>query len=171
VSDTRGHHAAVTEPFPLARTLDVPLAVATVAARGEPSGCLVGSWTVCSTLPLRVIVFVPKQHRAHEVARRAMTMNVHLLKETDEAIARHFETAVLEAVDERERFGAVDWYPGPDGTPVLAGLDWFHGSICAESDAGDHLGFLLDVRGEARLERGDERQLGSQVLHAGACTT
>ena len=48
------------------------------------------------------------------------------------------------------------------GVPVLAGCDWFAGSVLTRhDDLGDHEGFVLDII-EARDAGGTDEQLGFQ---------
>jgi flavin reductase (DIM6/NTAB) family NADH-FMN oxidoreductase RutF len=66
-----------------------------------------------------------------------------------------------ETADESDKLAQVDWRPGPDGAPIVAGLDtWFAGRIDRRLDwSGDHTGFVL---APIAAEGGDERELTFQ---------
>jgi flavin reductase (DIM6/NTAB) family NADH-FMN oxidoreductase RutF len=46
---------------------------------------------------------------------------------------------------ETDKLSMCAWEPGPDGTPVIAGCDWFAGPIRNRVDLGDHVAYSLDV--------------------------
>ena len=128
------------------------------ARRGdEVDGCLVGFSTQCSIEPTRYLVCLSDQNRTYELARDASTLVVHVLHdaEHDRALARLFGE---ETGDDTDKLGRVEWAPGPDGVPVLAGCDWFAGRIVERIDLGDHVGHVLNV-GDGRAERAGEPTL------------
>jgi flavin reductase (DIM6/NTAB) family NADH-FMN oxidoreductase RutF len=141
-----------------------PMAVVTTSARAEPAGCLVGFWTPASIDPPRCVVFLSKLNRTYEVARRGTVLVVHPLRRSDEAIAQHFGELTGDRTD---KFADVEWVPGVDGAPVIAGLDWFAGRIRTEFAAGDHTGFLLDFVAGA----GSFARAGQEVFATSAATS
>ena len=58
-----------------------------------------------------------------------------------------------------DKLGMCAWEEGPDGTPVIAGCDWFAGPIRNRVDLGDHVGYTLDVS-FGRTNSSRERYLG-----------
>src|SRR5947207_779150 len=128
--------------------LDYSLLIATVAAEGERSGCLVGFASQVSIRPSRFLICLSVKNRTFEVAQRARVLAVHFVPEQAEELAVLFGG---ETGDETDKFSHCDWRDGPGGTPVLTDLeDWFAGRILKTLDFGDHWGFLLEpVEGEA----------------------
>jgi flavin reductase (DIM6/NTAB) family NADH-FMN oxidoreductase RutF len=125
----------------IADQIDYPMWVVTTAAAGERSGCLVGFLTQCSIDPVRWLVCLSHANHTASVAAQASTLVVHLLRAGDVEVARHFGE---ETGDEVDKFAGVPCTDGPDGAPVLEGLDWFAGRILSRHDLGDHTGYLLE---------------------------
>jgi flavin reductase (DIM6/NTAB) family NADH-FMN oxidoreductase RutF len=153
VNDRRPFHRIVTH-------LEYPMFVLTVADGAQRSGCLVGFVTQCSIDPPHYLVCVSKANHTFPIAARADVFVVHALHERDRALAKWFGELTGDEVD---KFANVDWGPGPGGTPVLDGIDWFAGRVLDRVDGGDHVGFVLDVLAGGRAERVDEPQLGFQA--------
>jgi flavin reductase (DIM6/NTAB) family NADH-FMN oxidoreductase RutF len=141
-------------------TFDGPMFVVTARAHGEQDGCLVGFATQCSIDPPRVLVCLSEKNRTTRIAQQCEVLVVHSLRAEQHAFAEHFGT---ETGDDVDKFATVAWHEGPNGTPVLAGCDWFAGRVLARhDDLGDHVGFVLDVI-DAELVGGGER-LGLQSV-------
>ncbi|MFF8833189.1 flavin reductase family protein [Streptomyces sp. NPDC015131] len=122
--------------------LDHPMYVVTAAAGGERAGCLVGFASQCSIRPPRFAVWLSVLNHTYRVARDATHLAVHLLHAEQGALARRFGG---ETGDDTDKFRDLDWRPGPDGVPVLAGAcAWFVGRVDRRIDGGDHVAFLLD---------------------------
>jgi flavin reductase (DIM6/NTAB) family NADH-FMN oxidoreductase RutF len=137
----------------IADTIDYPMWIVTAAARGERSGCLVGFATQCSIEPLRFGVWISGANHTFHVASSSEVLVVHAPRESDVEVARLFGS---ETGDEIDKFSQCSWSPGPDGTPVLDGCDWFAGRVITRVDTGDHVGFVLDpFAGEIRGGAGD----------------
>ena len=140
----------------LVSTLDYPLFVVTAAADGERSGCLIGFATQCSIDPPRFLACLSVKNRTFELARQTRHLAIHVLLEDD------METAQLfggETGDEIDKFAVASWRPGPDGVPLLEGVEaWFVGRVLEVVDLGDHHGFVLEpVEADVdRAEPGDE---------------
>jgi flavin reductase (DIM6/NTAB) family NADH-FMN oxidoreductase RutF len=122
----------------------------TTADGSERSGCLIGFATQCSIVPPHFLVCVSKLNHTWRVVRSASTVVVHLPRTDDRALAALFAE---ETGDEIDKFARCDWSPGPDGVPVLAGLDWFAGRILSRTDAGDHDALVLEPTGEGEATR------------------
>ena len=133
--------------------LDYSLLIVTVASGGERSGCLVGFSSQVSIDPPRFLICLSVKNRTFEVAQQADVLLVHFVPEQAEELAVLFGG---ETGDETDKFSRCEWRVGPDGAPVLGGLeDWFAGRILQRLDFGDHWGFLLEpVDGEAHRSCG-----------------
>jgi flavin reductase (DIM6/NTAB) family NADH-FMN oxidoreductase RutF len=150
----------VTEPEAfknLVSHFDNQMLIVTTASDGEVSGCLVGFAAQCSIDPPRLLVCLSKKNHTYRVAATAEVLVVHVLREADIEVARHFGELTGDKVD---KFAAVDWTPGPAGVPVLRGLDWMAGRVMGRHDLGDHVGFVLEALGPGSAERVDEPRLG-----------
>jgi flavin reductase (DIM6/NTAB) family NADH-FMN oxidoreductase RutF len=152
----------------LVSSIDYPMLVVTTRGpTGENSGCLVGFATQCSIDPAHFLVCLSKKNRTFEVAKRADVLVVHVLRDDEKELARHFGE---ETGDDVDKFATIEWSPGPGRVPVLAGIDWFAGRIQQRFDCGDHVAHLLAVLPDGRSTNAEADQLGSsdaQDLDAG----
>jgi flavin reductase (DIM6/NTAB) family NADH-FMN oxidoreductase RutF len=138
------------------------MVVVTAAARddGELSGCLVGFTTQCSIHPVRSCVWLSTVNHTFGVAARTDTLVVHVLRAGDHEVARVFGEETGDCID---KFARVAWTAGPDGAPVLDGVDWFGGRVIDRiDDGGDHVAHVLEVMDIGRADRAHEPQLGYQ---------
>ena len=128
--------------------LDYSLLIATVAANGDRSGCLVGFASQVSIKPPRFLVCLSVKNRTFRVAQGAEVIIVHFVPEQAEELAVLFGGQTGDAID---KFSRCKWRKGPGGAPIVADLeDWFAGRIIDTMDFGDHHGFLLEpIDGEA----------------------
>ena len=139
---------------------DSPSYVVTTAAAGTTAGCFVGFATQCSMEPPRFGVWLSKVNRTYRIASAAPTLVVHVLRAGDGALVRWFGR---ETGDDVDKFAGIDWQPGPDGCPVIQGLDWFAGSILDRLDTGDHVGFVVaPIAG--RVQHSEREQLPAGEL-------
>jgi flavin reductase (DIM6/NTAB) family NADH-FMN oxidoreductase RutF len=125
----------------IAATIDYPMWIVTAAARGERSGCLVGFATQGSIDPVTFGAWLSKANHTFRVASSSEVLVVHAPRETDFELARLFGS---ETGDEVDKFAECPWTPGPEGVPVLDGVDWFAGRVVQRVDTGDHVGHILD---------------------------
>ena len=140
----------------LVGSIDATMFVVTAAAGGERSGCLVGFTTQCSIDPPRFLVCLSKLNHTFPIAMAAGTLGVHALRAGDRRLAAHFGEETGDRVD---KFAGVATHDGPDGVPVVDGLDWFAGRVVGRFDAGDHVAVVLaPIAGTA--DRTDEEPLG-----------
>ena len=137
-----------------------PMFVVTAADGDERSGCLVGFATQSSIRPPRFLVFLSKVNHTYGVARRAGVLAVHVLSAGDRDLAELFGS---ETGDDVDKFARCRWHAGPEGVPVIDGLDWFCGRVVGRFDGGDHEGFLLDPTA-AGLREDDARPLDYQAV-------
>lgn len=148
----------MTEFETLMGSIDYPMLVVTTRnAAGESSGCLVGFATQCSIDPAHFLVCLSKRNHTYEIAKRADLLVVHVLRDDEKELARHFGEETGDTVD---KFADVDWRPGPGRVPVLSGVDWFAGRIQQRFDCGDHVAHLIAVLPEGRSTNADADQLG-----------
>ncbi len=123
--------------------LDYPMYVVTAAADGERAGCLVGFATQCSMDPVRFAVFLSRNNRTCRVARRSDVLAVHVLGADQVGLAELFGSQTGDQVD---KFSQCRWTPGRQGVPLLDDCpNRLIGSVIEVVNAGDHLGFVLDV--------------------------
>jgi len=116
--------------------------IATVAADGERSGCLIGFATQSSISPPRFLAGISDKNRTFRVARHAETMAIHLVPDNAGELANLFGG---ETGDEIDKFERCAWHEGPDGVPLLDDCpNRFVGRIVERVDFGDHTGMVLE---------------------------
>jgi flavin reductase (DIM6/NTAB) family NADH-FMN oxidoreductase RutF len=126
----------------LVAQLDYPMFIATVAAGGERSGCLIGFATQCSISPPRFLAGISDKNHTYGVAREARSMALHLVPENATELAELFGG---ETGDEIDKFERCEWREGPEGIPLLDGCpNRFVGRIVERIDFGDHVGMVLE---------------------------
>src|SRR3954462_8022729 len=104
--------AAAEETFQrLVAQLDYPMFIATVAAGGERSGCLVGFATQVSIRPGRFLVCLSEKNHTFRVAQRATHVGVHFVPAEREDLAELFGG---ETGDEVDKFARTSWHEGPE---------------------------------------------------------
>lgn len=122
--------------------LEYPVVVVTANDGREKSGCLVGFFSECSIHPPRFMVWISKENRTYDVARRCDVLTVHFLEST------HFELAELFATltgDDVDKFSRCRWRSGTGGAVVLEDSSrWVTGRILERCNGGDHEGFLME---------------------------
>ena len=101
----------------IAASLDAPLVVVTVAARGRRDGCLVGFHTQSSIEPFHYAVWLSKANLTYDLALFSDRLAVHFLTAADEDLAALFGTT---SGDETDKLARCDTETGPDGLPLLA---------------------------------------------------
>jgi flavin reductase (DIM6/NTAB) family NADH-FMN oxidoreductase RutF len=128
----------------IAAAVDPPMVIVTARAGDEIDGCLVGFSTQCSIEPKRYLVCLSKANRTYDIASNASALVVHMLHDDPVGmwLARLFGEV---SAYETDKLGMCAWEEGLDGTPVIAGCDWFGGRILERVDLGDHVGHILEV--------------------------
>lgn len=123
--------------------LDYPLFVVTTAGGdGERAGCVVGFASQVSIDPPRFLVCLSMKNFTYRVACQAEVLVVHAVPDDEADLAELFGG---ETGDDIDKFAHWPWHPGPDGAPVLEGVDgWFAGRIIDRPEFGDHGGFVLE---------------------------
>ena len=121
--------------------LEYPMFIVTARAGDERLGCLVGFATQASIDPPRFAVGLSRKNRTHRRGRDSPALVVHCVPADAPDLAELFGG---ETGDEVDKFARVEWRPGPGGVPLLDRCDHrFVGSVEAQFDGGDHVGFLL----------------------------
>jgi flavin reductase (DIM6/NTAB) family NADH-FMN oxidoreductase RutF len=123
--------------------LDRPMLIATTAARGELSGCLVAFATQSSIDPARFLVCISDKNRTHRVLDGgADAMAIHVVPADADDLVELFGG---ETGDEQDKFDRCAWHEGPEGLPVLDDCgSWFAGWIVDRLPLGDHVGRVLE---------------------------
>ena len=123
--------------------LDYPMFVVTTSSNGVNAGCLVGFASQASINPPRFLVGLSDKNHTHRVARDASRLVVHVLDAQSHDLAELFGGTTG---DDTDKFTQCAWESGPDGVPVLdEAVAWFSGRIVDRQEAGDHLGFLIEI--------------------------
>ena len=108
--------------------------VVTAVNAATPTGFVVGSFTSVSLDPALVGFFPDKKSTTFPKVRAAGAFCVNVLSGQDEQLCRIFATKGI------DRFAAVDWHPGPTGSPVLErATAWIDCTLDRVHDVGDHL--------------------------------
>jgi flavin reductase (DIM6/NTAB) family NADH-FMN oxidoreductase RutF len=125
----------------LVAALDYPVYIVTTAVQGEPTGCLIGFATQCSIHPPRFLAGISKKNHTFQLAQRAAVFAIHIVDETNMALAELFGG---ETGDEVDKFAGVRWHY-VDEVPILKDCArWFTGRLLDTIDFGDHMGHLLE---------------------------
>lgn len=116
--------------------------VTTLDADGSPIGFTANSFTSVSLDPPLLLVCLAKTSRNYATLTGAKGFGVNILSEGQKDVSNTFARPV------EDRFAAVDWRPGPHGSPVFAGVAaWFDCATHDVVDAGDHVILIGRVEG------------------------
>ncbi len=114
-----------------------PTGVTVVTAHdpsGQPIGFTANSFTSVSLDPPLLLVCLAKTSRNFDTMTGAGKFAVNILSETQKDVSNTFARPV------EDRFAAVDWQKGPEGSPIFADVAaWFDCSTEQVLDAGDHV--------------------------------
>ncbi|HET7048007.1 MAG TPA: flavin reductase family protein [Solirubrobacteraceae bacterium] len=126
LSDTGGFREAMG-------TFATGVAFVTAAPDGKPAGLIVNSLTSVSLEPPLVAFCPARSSLTWQRMRRTGRFGVNVLARQHEDFARRATPAGA------DRFAGIDWEPGREGVPLLAGaLAALECEIVAEHAAGDH---------------------------------
>ena len=132
---TKAEFCRTCAKFPTGVTI-----VTVVDAEGSPHGMTASSFTSVSLDPPLILVCVDHQASVLAHLRRAQHIGINVLSEEQQPLSEHF------ARSGHDRFGAVEWYAGHGGVPLIAGaLARFECSIHRMIDAGDHTILIAQV--------------------------
>ncbi len=108
--------------------------VTTADRTGAPIGFTANSFTSVSLDPPLLLVCLAKTSRNYVTLTSAKGFGVNILSESQKDVSNTFARPV------EDRFAAVDWRPGPYGSPVFANVAaWFDCATHEVVDAGDHV--------------------------------
>ena len=103
---------------PVTTGLRPPAVLVTAASNGDRAGCVVPFHTQCGRDPIRYAVWLPTGSHAHDVARVATHIAVHVLDGGAPAVEA---LATADGDVPADWFGRCEWRPGPGGVPLVAG--------------------------------------------------
>jgi flavin reductase (DIM6/NTAB) family NADH-FMN oxidoreductase RutF len=140
---------------------DSPALVVTARSERGRSGCIAAFATQCSIYPPRLLVCLSVLNKTTEVAERAESIGVHLLRSDQAQIAALFGE---ETGDEIDKLATVRWHAGKLGAPILDDCAAaFEGSVVGRLQLGDHVGYLLDVVDSDDLPRDEDVMMRSAI--------
>lgn len=107
--------------------------VVTCMAEGAPVGITANSFTSVSLDPPLVLWSIARTSTRFATFSAAPAFAIHVLAEDERDLAARFTRGGA-------GFDGLDWAPGPDGAPVIAGtLARFDCRLHATHDGGDHV--------------------------------
>ena len=119
--------------------------VTVVTARredGRPQGLTVSAFTSLSLDPPLVLVCIDKHARSHDVLARSSHFAVHILRDDQEYLSRHFSSSLPEG----ELFRGIATRPGLGSAPLLEdALVTLECSRYGACDGGDHTIYIGQV--------------------------
>lgn len=117
--------------------------ITAIAEDGQPVGMVVGSFTSVSLDPALVAYLPTKNSGSYARLRTASHFAVNVLAADQTDLCGRFASRAA------DKFDGVEWAPGPNGSPVLAGaVSWIECEVDSEVDGGDHwivLGRVLNL--------------------------
>jgi flavin reductase (DIM6/NTAB) family NADH-FMN oxidoreductase RutF/pimeloyl-ACP methyl ester carboxylesterase len=109
---------------------------------GQPIGFTANSFSSVSLEPPLVLVCMANSSRNYDALTQATGFAVNVLAADQKEVSNTFARPV------EDRFATVDWHPGPNGAPILAGVSaWFDCSMFKTVEAGDHVILIGEVKG------------------------
>jgi flavin reductase (DIM6/NTAB) family NADH-FMN oxidoreductase RutF len=117
------------------------ITIATVNdAQGTPHGLTVNSFTSVSLVPPLISICLGHAVSLIEIFRGASYFGINVLAEDQKPLSERF------ARKGHDRFERVEWQPGPNGVPLLAGvLAAMECRVVQRIPAGDHDIFLAEM--------------------------
>ncbi len=114
--------------------------VTSVDAKGQSNGFTANSFTSVSLDPPLVLVCLANTSSNYDALINAKGFAVNVLAQTQVEVANTFARPV------DDRFAAVDWHSGPEGSPIIDGASaWFDCRMHKTVDAGDHVILMGEV--------------------------
>ncbi|MGB0901743.1 flavin reductase [Halocynthiibacter sp.] len=108
---------------------------------GNPLGFTANSFTSVSLDPPLVLVCLANSSRNYDAFNDATGFAVNILAEDQKEVSNTFARPV------DDRFAAVEWKNGPQGSPVFEGVSaWFDCTMFNRVEAGDHLILIGEVK-------------------------
>ena len=117
------------------------VAIATVLdAAGAPHGMTINSFTSVSLSPPLVLVCIDHKARILDHFLTCEFFAINILRENQQTLSERF------ARPGEDRFGAVEWYPGETGMPLIPdALATLECAVFQRTPAGDHTILLGEV--------------------------
>lgn len=107
--------------------------VTTTDGAGHPLGFTANSFASVSLDPPLLLVQIARNSVNYVKFTTAPHFAVNILAEGQKDISTTFARPVA------DRFAGIDWQPGPEGSPILAGVAaWFDCTLFQVVEAGDH---------------------------------
>ena len=137
------------------------IAITTVLdASGAPHGMTVNSFTSVSLEPPLVLICIDHKARILDHFLASDSFAINILRETQQDLSMHF------ARPGEDRFGAVEWYPGETGTPLIPGaLATLECAVFQRLESGDHTILIGEVISAIRHEGRPLLYFGSAYQH------
>lgn len=111
-------------------------------ATGTPLGFTANSFSSVSLDPPLVLICMANSSRNYAAITQASGFAVNILAEDQKEISNTF------ARPSDDRFAGIDWFAGPQGSPILEGVSaWFDCSMHETVEAGDHVILIGKVEG------------------------
>lgn len=117
--------------------------VVTAIEAGRPHGLTVNAFLSIALEPPTVLVSLGREADTMPVVDRTGAFAVNFLAHDQRAISDRFAAVV----PPDEKFAALEWAPGADGLPLLAGtLGSLSCEVVSKIDVADHRLFVAEVR-------------------------
>ena len=130
--------------------------VTTAGPDNEPVGITANSFSSVSLDPPLVLWSLARTAFSRRAFEKAAFFCVHVLAATQEELSERF------ASRGRDKFGGLDWAPGPGSVPMLAEYAArFQCRMTSQYPVGDHVVFIGEV---LHFDKADKRPL---VFHGG----
>lgn len=140
MSDAPEKDAVLERTRAVHRRFPTGVTVVTVCVDGEPYGLAVNAFSSLSLDPPTVLTCVAKTSATYTRLFATDRMAINLLAADQADVARVF------AKSGGDKFGSIDWQPGPDGVPILDGVaGWFDTRISHRIPVHTHSVFIADV--------------------------
>jgi flavin reductase (DIM6/NTAB) family NADH-FMN oxidoreductase RutF len=124
------------------------VAIATVLdGSGAPHGMTVNSFTSVSLIPPLVLVCIDHKAGIRNLLLKSNLFAVNVLRESQQELSMQF------ARPGEDRFGAVEWFPGETGVPLIPGaLATLECAVFERIESGDHTIMIGEVVSAIRHE-------------------
>jgi flavin reductase (DIM6/NTAB) family NADH-FMN oxidoreductase RutF len=114
---------------------------------GAPHGMTVNSFTSVSLDPPLVLVCIDHKARILDHFLKSEFFAINILRENQESLSMRFARPC------EDRFGAVEWYPGDTGAPLIPNaLATLECTVFQRFDSGDHTVVIGEVVSAIRHE-------------------
>jgi len=121
---------------------------------GEKINGMSACWVTRSAdQPFLIGASIWKQNLSHEMVRQSGIFAVHVLRNDQVPLARHFGKQSGRQVD---KFATVSYRPGKTGNPILTDcMAYLDCRVVSSTDSGDHTIFIGEVQDAEIVSRGE----------------